>query len=90
VQPDWSATAGMNLTELQNRQMMPKLAGPVRAAHTTSGRNQAMALGQMITVQSLSVEPLLTAEEVAERLKVSKDWVWTTPRGDCPICQSSG
>jgi predicted DNA-binding transcriptional regulator AlpA len=30
----------------------------------------------MITVQSLSVEPLLTAEEVAERLKVSKDWVW--------------
>ena len=25
-----------------------------------------MALGQMITVQSLSVEPLLTAEEVAE------------------------
>jgi predicted DNA-binding transcriptional regulator AlpA len=35
-----------------------------------------MALGQMITVQSLSVEPLLTAEEVAERLKVSKDWVW--------------
>jgi predicted DNA-binding transcriptional regulator AlpA len=66
----------MNLTELQNRQMMPKLAGPVRAAHTTSGRNQAMALGQMITVQSLSVEPLLTAEEVAERLKVSKDWVW--------------
>jgi len=22
------------------------------------------------------VEPLLTAEEVAERLKVSKDWVW--------------
>jgi predicted DNA-binding transcriptional regulator AlpA len=35
-----------------------------------------MALGQMITVQSLSVEPLLTAEDVAERLKVSKDWVW--------------
>ena len=35
-----------------------------------------MALGQMITVQSLSVEPLLTDEEVAERLKVSKDWVW--------------
>ena len=22
------------------------------------------------------MEPLLTAEEVAERLKVSKDWVW--------------
>jgi predicted DNA-binding transcriptional regulator AlpA len=35
-----------------------------------------MALGQMITVQSLSAEPLLTAEDVAERLKVSKDWVW--------------
>jgi len=35
-----------------------------------------MALGQMFTVQSLSAEPLLTAEDVAERLKVSKDWVW--------------
>jgi predicted DNA-binding transcriptional regulator AlpA len=30
----------------------------------------------MFTVQSLSAEPLLTAEDVAERLKVSKDWVW--------------
>ena len=35
-----------------------------------------MALGQIITERSLSVDPLLTAEEVAERLKVSKDWVW--------------
>jgi len=76
VQPDWRAAASVNLTELRNRPMMPKLAGPARAAHTTSGRNQAMALGQMITVQSLSAEPLLTAEDVAERLKVSKDWVW--------------
>lgn len=35
-----------------------------------------MALAQMITGQSLSVDPLLTVEDVAERLKVSKDWVW--------------
>ena len=35
-----------------------------------------MALAQMITAQTLSVDSLLTAEEVAERLKVSRDWVW--------------
>lgn len=35
-----------------------------------------MALGQIISERSLSVDPLLTAEEVADRLKVSKDWVW--------------
>jgi predicted DNA-binding transcriptional regulator AlpA len=35
-----------------------------------------MAFGQMITEQSLSVDPLLTVEDVAERLKVSRDWVW--------------
>lgn len=35
-----------------------------------------MALAQAITAQTLSVDPLLTAEEVAERLKVSRDWVW--------------
>jgi predicted DNA-binding transcriptional regulator AlpA len=35
-----------------------------------------MALAQMITEQTFSVDPLLTAEEVAERLRVSRDWVW--------------
>jgi predicted DNA-binding transcriptional regulator AlpA len=35
-----------------------------------------MAFTQMITEQSLSVDPLLTVEDVAERLKVSRDWVW--------------
>jgi len=30
----------------------------------------------MITEQSLSVDPLLTVEDVSERLKVSRDWVW--------------
>jgi predicted DNA-binding transcriptional regulator AlpA len=35
-----------------------------------------MAFGQMITEQSLSVDRLLTVEDVAERLKVSRDWVW--------------
>ena len=35
-----------------------------------------MAFAQMITEQSLSVDPLLTVEDVAERLKVSRDWVW--------------
>jgi predicted DNA-binding transcriptional regulator AlpA len=35
-----------------------------------------MALAQVITEQTFSVDPLLTAEEVAERLRVSRDWVW--------------
>lgn len=56
--------------------MIPTLDGPVGAAHNIVGGNQVMALGQIITERSLSVDPLLTAEEVAERLKVSKDWVW--------------
>jgi predicted DNA-binding transcriptional regulator AlpA len=34
-----------------------------------------MALAQ-IAEQTPSIEPLLTAESVAERLKVSRDWVW--------------
>ena len=35
-----------------------------------------MAFAQLITEQPLSVDPLLTVEDVAERLKVSRDWVW--------------
>jgi len=34
-----------------------------------------MALAQ-IAEQAPSIEQLLTAEAVAERLKVSRDWVW--------------
>ena len=34
-----------------------------------------MALAQ-ISEQTTSIEPLLTAEAVAERLQVSRDWVW--------------
>jgi predicted DNA-binding transcriptional regulator AlpA len=34
-----------------------------------------MALAQTAE-QRPSIEPLLTAEAVAERLKVSRDWVW--------------
>jgi predicted DNA-binding transcriptional regulator AlpA len=35
-----------------------------------------MAFAQLITERPLSVDPLLTVEDVAERLKVSRDWVW--------------
>ena len=34
-----------------------------------------IALAQL-TEQTYSGDPLLTAEDVAERLKVSRDWVW--------------
>ena len=49
---------------------------PFGAEHNTVGGNLGMAFAQMITEQSLSVDPLLTVEDVAERLKVSRDWVW--------------
>jgi predicted DNA-binding transcriptional regulator AlpA len=39
------------------------------------GGNMVMALAQ-IAEQTPSIEPLLTAEAVAELLKVSRDWVW--------------
>jgi predicted DNA-binding transcriptional regulator AlpA len=39
------------------------------------GGNTVMALAQ-IAEQTPSIEPLLTAEAVAELLKVSRDWVW--------------
>ncbi len=35
-----------------------------------------MAMAQLISEQSHISDTLLTAEDVAERLKVSKDWVW--------------
>lgn len=34
-----------------------------------------MALMQGI-ISDQAIEPLLTADEVAERLRVSRDWVW--------------
>jgi predicted DNA-binding transcriptional regulator AlpA len=40
-----------------------------------AGGNMGVALVQ-ITEQTSSADPLLTAEDVAERLKVSRDWVW--------------
>jgi predicted DNA-binding transcriptional regulator AlpA len=39
------------------------------------GGNMVMALAQ-IAEQAPSIEQLLTAEAVAERLRVSRDWVW--------------
>jgi len=39
------------------------------------GGDMVMALAQ-IAEQTPSIEPLLTAEAVAELLKVSRDWVW--------------
>jgi hypothetical protein len=40
-----------------------------------AGGNMGIALAQ-IAEQTHSGDPLLTAEDVAERLKVSRDWVW--------------
>jgi predicted DNA-binding transcriptional regulator AlpA len=39
------------------------------------GGNMGLVLAQL-TEQTYSGDPLLTAEDVAERLKVSRDWVW--------------
>lgn len=74
--PAERAGVDVNLTENRIRPKISTLAGPFGAAHNTVGGNLVMAFAQMITEQSLSVDPLLTVEDVAERLKVSRDWVW--------------
>jgi len=66
---------GSNLTENQIQPMMPKLAAHT-GAQRVQRRRSLMALAELSTEQSHLRDPLLTAEDVAERLKVSKDWVW--------------
>jgi predicted DNA-binding transcriptional regulator AlpA len=39
------------------------------------GGDMLMEIAQ-ITERTHSADPLLTADDVAERLKVSRDWVW--------------
>jgi predicted DNA-binding transcriptional regulator AlpA len=52
-----------------------KTRGPDPAAQNMVGGNMVMALAQFAE-QAPSIEQLLTAEAVAERLQVSRDWVW--------------
>ncbi len=44
-------------------------------------------MGSMPTIEE-AVDLLLTAEDVALKLKVSKDWVWDHSSRDGPICPS--
>jgi predicted DNA-binding transcriptional regulator AlpA len=73
--PAGRAGVGADLTEYRIRPNISTLAGPHRPGYPTIGGNQAM--GSALMVQEVeTVDPLLTAEDVALKLKVSKDWVW--------------
>ncbi len=41
---------------------------------------------QRVTSEELA-DPLLTVDDVARRLNVSRDWVWTTPHERVPNCR---
>jgi predicted DNA-binding transcriptional regulator AlpA len=55
--------------------MMPTLVPKVRGKPIEDRRVIVMALMQA-AASDQSIEQLLTADEVAERLRVSRDWVW--------------
>lgn len=71
------------MTEIAISPNMP--LPPIQSAHETK-RRVDMALLQMPERMQV-LDPLLTADEVAVRLNVTRDWVWTTRPGDCPTCQ---
>jgi predicted DNA-binding transcriptional regulator AlpA len=73
-QPGWEAGVGANLTEFWNDPMMPTLDPRTgKANRGPEGNRMAVMQG---AVSDQAIEPLLTADEVAERLRVSRDWVW--------------
>jgi hypothetical protein len=73
--PEGREGIGADLTENRIRPKISTLVGPHWPGHPTIGGNQAM--GSALMVQEVeTVDPLLTAEDVAIKLRVSKDWVW--------------
>ena len=74
-EPERCATDGTHLTEFGNGPMMPTLVPKVRGKPIEDRRVIVMALMQA-AASDQSIEQLLTADEVAERLRVSRDWVW--------------
>lgn len=72
--PEWVVRVVENLTEFWNHPMMPTLT-PDRGKPIRGPEEMVMALMQA-EVSDQTVEQLLTADEVAVRLKVSRDWVW--------------
>jgi hypothetical protein len=75
-EPEGGEAVGAHLTE---NQIQPKISTLRRG---TPGPDYAVweefdLMGSVITMSEIeAVDPLLTAEDVALRLKVSKDWVW--------------
>ena len=73
--PAERAGVGVNLTENRIRPKISTLAGSNRLGKHWFGGNEV--LGSVLAFRELeTVDPLLTAEDVAQRLRVSKDWVW--------------
>ena len=68
----------INLTETRKGSKMPLLAGQFFSSRQRERENEGdddMGLVQMME-RPQPADPLLTAEDVAERLNVTKDWVW--------------
>ena len=75
LEPAGKAAVGVNLTENRIGPKISTLIGPNRPGQHRFGGNEVM--GSVLALRELeTVDPLLTAEDVAQRLRVSKDWVW--------------
>jgi predicted DNA-binding transcriptional regulator AlpA len=65
----------MNLTELGFQPKISTLAGPRRPGNHRLGGNEVME--SVLAMREVeAADALLTAEDVALKLRVSKDWVW--------------
>jgi len=75
LEPGTSGEVDADLTEILIRSKISTLAGPQRAGNHRLEGNEVM--GSVLTMHAEQlVDPLLSVEDVAERLNVSRDWVW--------------
>jgi hypothetical protein len=75
LEPANSGGVGADLTEIRIRSKISTLAGLQRSGNHGLGGNEVM--GPVLTMRAEeAIDPLLSVEDVAERLNVSRDWVW--------------
>ncbi len=58
---------------------------PSSRSHTVKALETPMALNAMVQTNAPLREPLLTVEDVAQRLNVTKDWVWDHSSRKAPL-----
>jgi predicted DNA-binding transcriptional regulator AlpA len=71
-----NSQSGSGLRLLQSSGVQPRKFEPVPEASPASGGYIEPASPPRTVSRNLPRDPLLTAQEVAERLNVTKDWVW--------------